>query len=76
MTLRDIFQSIGIFFEKLWNGLLDANILLLLGIPFMTVYPPYLIYQLSKSKKVGAIILVVFMFLIWIYFLKIVIGMI
>ena len=68
MTLREIFSSIGGFFGKAWNGLLDLDILMTIGFFVMIIYPPFLIISLAKKQKPGPIILAVFIFFVWFYF--------
>ena len=79
MTLREIFSSISSFFEKLWSGLLDANLTdLLIGIVgggVLLIAPPYVIYALLKAKhtggkRIGAIIMSVIMFCLWMLFIN------
>ena len=68
MTLREIFSSIGNFFGKLWNLLLDTDIFIMIGFFVMIISPPFLIYSLVRTKKIGAFILSIFIFLIWAFF--------
>ena len=63
MTLRDIFSSIGSFFSWLWNKLLDTDIFIMLGFFVMIISPPFLIYSLIKTKKIGGFFLVFSYFL-------------
>ena len=79
MTLREIFSSISSFFERLWSGLLDGNLTdLLIGIVgggVALIGPPYAIYVLLKTKnvggkRIGAIIMSVIMFCIWMLFIN------
>ena len=68
MTLREIFSSIGNFFGKLWNLLLDTDIFIMIGFFVMIISPPFIIYSLVRTKKIGAFILSIFIFLIWAFF--------
>ena len=79
MTLREIFSSISSFFEKLWNGLLNANLIELLidivGGGVALIGPPFVIYGLLKAKhtggkRIGAIIMSVIMFCLWMLFIN------
>ena len=82
MTLREIFSSISSFFGRLWSRLLDSNLtdlfydlLALLGGGVMLIGPPFVIYVLLKAKntggkRIGAIIMSVIMFCIWMVFIN------
>ena len=79
MSLREIFSSISSFFERLWSGLLDANLTdLLIGIvggSVALIAPPYVIYGLLKAKntggkRIGAIIMSVLIFCAWMLFIN------
>ena len=82
MTLREIFSSISSFFGRLWSRLLDSNLtdlfydlLALLGGGMMLIAPPFVIYALLKAKhtggkRIGAIIMSVIMFCIWMVFIN------
>ena len=68
MTLREIFSSIGNFFGKLFNFLLDTDIFIMIGFVVMIISPPFLIYTLVKTKKIGAFFFSIFIFFIWAFF--------
>ena len=74
MTLRDIFSSIGSFFGKLWNGLLDLDIFETLGLILFFIYAPILIYTLAKKGKTSSILFACVVFFIYFYFLVIFFG--
>ena len=79
MTLREIFSSISSFFGRLWSRLLDSNLTDLLidivGGGVALIGPPFVIYALLKAKhtggkRIGAIIMSVIMFCIWMFFIN------